>query len=277
MGETTAPALLEDGIDAEYEWNEDYLEIKRRLLEEIPEYATLDETDQLCFIRAYVLDGYEEVAKKVKGVIKYRKEVGFDSLFEQSFPEQNYNAVTEAIPLCIFGMDREGHPTLFIKANEIKEEIAIQNLNHVHLFWHRVFKHIRSIPESISKKYDKKVFKYNCVIDVNGIGVLRLNKVWELIKPIMVVGGDRYPERLNKLLICNTGFTFRFCWQVIRPFVHERTQKKISMKGSDYMKKLKLILNEDQIPTDFKGKATAKFKSGAIILSPQIGYPFANI
>jgi hypothetical protein len=57
-----------------------------------------------------------------------------------------------------------------------------------------------------------------------------------------------YPESLQTLYIINAPFVFRMLWSVIKPWLHPLTAARIKILGSDYLKSLQEIIDDDQIP-----------------------------
>lgn len=55
----------------------------------------------------------------------------------------------------------------------------------------------------------------------------------------------------------NTGFTAKLLYNIISPFIHERSRRKFHFLGTNFNTNkayLESIMNEDQLPSDFGGK-----------------------
>jgi hypothetical protein len=56
---------------------------------------------------------------------------------------------------------------------------------------------------------------------------------------------DYYPEIMGKLTIINAPFIFSGIYAIVKGWVDEKTRRKISVLGSNYMKTLLEYCNED--------------------------------
>lgn len=69
----------------------------------------------------------------------------------------------------------------------------------------------------------------------------------------MKISLDYYPEIMGKLVIVNAPFIFTGVFAIIKGWLDEKTRRKISLLGTNYMKLLLEYCNEDQIPTFLGG------------------------
>jgi hypothetical protein len=75
-----------------------------------------------------------------------------------------------------------------------------------------------------------------------------------LVELLLEITQKFFPEILHKIFIINAGMIFRVAWKLIRPCVDKYVLEKIEILGGDYYKRLKLLIEEDKIPTILKGK-----------------------
>jgi len=59
-----------------------------------------------------------------------------------------------------------------------------------------------------------------------------------LLKMIIQVSTARYPECLGKYWIINSPLMFTAIWGIIKAWIDEKTKKKISVIGGNYMQTL---------------------------------------
>lgn len=87
------------------------------------------------------------------------------------------------------------------------------------------------------------------ILDLGGSSTKLMKKtVYNFIKLASGVAQDYYPEILGRMFIINTPMLFSVAWKVIRPWLDERTQKKISTEGSKYQKKLLELVAPENLP-----------------------------
>jgi hypothetical protein len=69
-------------------------------------------------------------------------------------------------------------------------------------------------------------------MDLNGISLKTWNKsTMQVIKFILRLSQDYYPEILGKMVIVNAPFFFQGIYSIIKGWFDEKTRKKISLFG----------------------------------------------
>uniref|UniRef100_A0A7S3M0V6 CRAL-TRIO domain-containing protein n=1 Tax=Spumella elongata TaxID=89044 RepID=A0A7S3M0V6_9STRA len=101
-----------------------------------------------------------------------------------------------------------------------------------------------------------------CVVrDLNGVGFAHLSaQGQEIIKAVIAVASDNYPELMRKCFMINAPFLFNAAWYVIKGFLSPRTLAKVSLMGGNYMNELLQDIDKSQLPAmvggDFTGFTT---------------------
>eukprot|EP01032_Pedospumella_encystans_P009881 gene9881-11596_t len=101
-----------------------------------------------------------------------------------------------------------------------------------------------------------------CVVrDLNGVGFAHLSaQGQEIIKAVIAVASDNYPELMRKCFMINAPFLFNAAWYVIKGFLSPRTLAKVSLMGGNYMNELLEDIEKSQLPAmvggDFTGFTT---------------------
>lgn len=112
---------------------------------------------------------------------------------------------------------------------------------------------------SCSDLFDRNITTSLNIIDLSGFGMhLWTKKTMGLLKRLLSIMQDYYPESMGKLLLINAPFIFTAVYAVIKGWLDERTTKKISILGSSYMSTLSELVDDDQIPDFLGGKSTTK-------------------
>ena len=90
--------------------------------------------------------------------------------------------------------------------------------------------------------------------DLSGIGMDHMGSQGrDIIKKVVAVSADNYPEMMNKCYMINTPFMFNTIWYFIKGLLAQRTVDKVSMSGSKYLDELSKRVAVDNIPDIVKG------------------------
>jgi len=168
----------------------------------------------------------------------------------ESIYEQNY--------LCsCCGEDKLGSPVLWIKGGQnalnvplLKEHFDIEEMTYRHIRKSRLG-HCRL--EYCSKKYGRDVYQMCAILDLKGIPLWPDSYAMKIIKIMSEIDNSYSAERLRKCLMINTPWYFTFVWNIIRPWLDEKTTKKIDMVGEDFLDTLREVIDDTQIPTEYGG------------------------
>lgn len=90
-----------------------------------------------------------------------------------------------------------------------------------------------------SKAAGKLIEQSLTILDMKGEATkFMFGKTKDFVKLAAKISQDYYPEMLARMFIVNTPFTFKALWSFVKPFLDEKTSKKISLEGSKYITKL---------------------------------------
>jgi len=89
------------------------------------------------------------------------------------------------------------------------------------------------------------------VFDMTGFGLSNMD--YGLVKYLLEIFRDYYPETLGVCLILNSPWIFRGCWALIKPWLDPKTAKKILFVNSQSL--LEDYLDIDYVPTYLGGNA----------------------
>ena len=84
----------------------------------------------------------------------------------------------------------------------------------------------------------------------------------DFVKLAINIGQDNYPEIMSSLFIVNAPFIFKGAWAMLKPFIDEKTRKKISILGSKYQKDLFKHVDPDNVPSELGGNCTCEEYGG---------------
>lgn len=122
-----------------------------------------------------------------------------------------------------------------------------------HDYKNRLLKHKEKHPDFVN-------FQCVCVIDLDHLSTNQLNqRAMNIIKTQTAIDSVCFPETMNKTLVVNAPRFFSLTWNIIKGWIDPRTAGKIELISSrkSWEKRLRELVDEDQLPSDYGGKATA--------------------
>lgn len=105
------------------------------------------------------------------------------------------------------------------------------------------------------------------VMDMNGIKLGDLaGDNMAFLKKTISYANQHYPERSHAICVVNAPFFFSMLWKIVKPMVHENTQKKVKiLTAKETLAGLQEHIDISQIPSfyggglDFGGKDSCRF------------------
>ena len=222
------------------------------------DFTTYDDLYLLRFLRARKFD-LPKTMEMFKKFLQWRVEKQVDNLRE-NFQISNLIAIKKVYPHGYHRTDKIGRPVyieLYDKT-DVKELFKITTeenmVNYYIKQYERQMKYIFPACSAVMKK----PIEQSCpILDANGIGIGALiGPIKGFLKLASSIGQDYYPEMLGKMTIVNVGFFFRAIWTLVKSFLDQKTQDKISLLKSNYKEDLLKLVDEDKLPKFFGGTCT---------------------
>jgi len=117
----------------------------------------------------------------------------------------------------------------------------------------RVF--LASLPDASPERLEALEQPYGvlvntCVIrDLKGVGFEHIgSQGQEIIRAVIGVSSDNYPELMRKCFMINTPWLFNTLWYFIKGLLASRTIAKVSVMGSSYLDEIKKEISADCLP-----------------------------
>ena len=104
-----------------------------------------------------------------------------------------------------------------------------------------------------SEKFGRNVEFCISILDAGGVSVLDALSMINLVRKVIAISNNYYPEMLEKMFIINTSMFLRGAAYTLIAFADEATKNKITVLGNDYKKYLLEYINEEDLPTFFGG------------------------
>ena len=82
---------------------------------------------------------------------------------------------------------------------------------------------------------------------------------------MIAIDSKHYPETLGRMFIINVPTIFSVSWAIIKPFLDERTQRKIEIFSSvsSWKKRLREVVEPRDLPVDFGGELPVQVFPGS--------------
>lgn len=167
-------------------------------------------------------------------------------------------------PQLYTGFSKTGCPVFYSKPGVINIDgiECITNIDSIIKYHWHVMQHDYKRRLLKFKEENPDFHRFECVsvLDLSGLSVSQLgSRTLDIIKKQAFIDSLCFPETMNKMIIVNAPRFFSATWTIIKGFVDIRTANKINLFSSSSAAKECLldIIDEDNLPSDYGGKATS--------------------
>lgn len=101
----------------------------------------------------------------------------------------------------------------------------------------------------------EKEWQVTIILDRNG--TTQKNSDQDMMKQFFALFAEKYPNKLNKVLVVPANLIFRTMWSALKYTMNERIRNKVIMLSSE--KELKAYVASDQLLTSVGGQSTYDF------------------
>jgi hypothetical protein len=220
----------------------------------------------LRFLRGHKFD-IAMACKMMRTMFAWRRENNIDEIRDkiadgQMTPEQFpcYEKIIPCYPF-MFSMehkDKAGHPLNYERTGRIRPRALMQVVTqeefihfHVHMMEY-VQIHLERLSASDKKGH---LMRLCAVKDLDGLGVHMMMPeaiVW--MQAMVRVTQANYPETMDKCFLLNTPWAFYAIWKVVKPWLAERTIKKVRVLDCNYFEPLCEQIDTAKLPPLWGGK-----------------------
>jgi len=215
------------------------------------------------YIRGYVSRGdkaWEELSKRIPNYIEYSEKMKFSELLITKIPNE-LERQNEA-PFWLFGRDKWGHPVVYNPICDYNFS-AISKSKEIHPFL--ICKRMLKLFE-VNKKWSEKrgLMQYQClwIVDMKGIGLVKATYHQAAMKMAMQILEKYFPEFVFKMVVINTGWTFKKLWKLFEGYIDKDTVKKTFVKGNNYLDTLLQFIDREEIWDRYGGTAKCQPELG---------------
>ncbi|CAG9332436.1 unnamed protein product [Blepharisma stoltei] len=211
------------------------------------------------FLRARKFN-FDKAMEMFQNYLKWREEFQVDQIMSYEFPE--LEQVKTCYPHGFHKTDSHGRPIYIerIGALDLKRLFEITTEDRMLRYFVKSYETMLSITiPACAVAAGHPVEQSLTILDLGGSSMkLMSKKVYKFVQMASKIGQDYYPEMLGRMFIVNTPTLFSMAWKVIRPWLDERTQQKISTEGSKFQKKLLELAPADNVPQFLGGNCNCQ-------------------
>lgn len=227
----------------------------------------------------------DKTCEMIQKFINYRKQYNVDQIrrdIVESMNESKKWPKGELINSLIPGWeldhglyDKEGSPLVIMSSKfsptEVLNQISIDDyiLYVIHGLEYRSL-----ILEELSEKMEREkvnrlkenpddpeysqpygyIAQLTVVRNLDGLGFEHVGpKGLEIMKSIIGISSDNYPEMMKKTYIVNTPWVFNTTWWFVKGLLQARTIAKVEVVGSNYQAVLQQAIHDDHLPEHLGG------------------------
>ncbi|XP_073025581.1 SEC14 cytosolic factor-like [Primulina eburnea] len=169
-----------------------------------------------------------------------------DMLAKPIVPVDHYRAIRDSQLIGLSGYSNEGFPVFALGVGLStfdKASVHYYVQSHIQMNEYRD----RVILPAVSKKCGKLVSKCIKILDMTGLKLSALNQI-KLVTLMSSIDDLNYPEKTLTYYVVNSPYVFSACWKVVKPLLHERTQRKINVLVGCGQEELLKIMDYSSLP-----------------------------
>jgi hypothetical protein len=176
-----------------------------------------------------------------------------------------YEALNNYWPARWIGVDKEGSPVFWERAgsvypSDLAMEIPVDAIT---------LQRIAFIEEGYVRRAEEtqKQGKFHrrsiTVMDFAGLGLQHISRITlNLFQKVGSIMEQHYPGTVKKILIINAPSLFSKAYEMVKGYLPDRTQKKITICGPNFLEELKQYISEEYIPSRYGGKHPETLNGG---------------
>jgi len=102
--------------------------------------------------------------------------------------------------------------------------------------------------ETCKQRLDPKSETFNIVFDLTNFSLSNMD--YDLVKYLLNIFANCYPETMGIALVVNSPWIFKGCWMIVKPWLDPVTSSKIKFVS---LRHLEQYVDQDQLPTFLGG------------------------
>jgi hypothetical protein len=186
--------------------------------------------------------------------LEFRKKWGADTILEDYTPPE---VLKKYYPHGVFGFDREGHPISYQLTGNSDFRGLVRSVKPEDFTRHIIYLNEKGIKvaEEASRKTGRVIETHTIIMDLENLSYQR-HYYWPAIKGFqqsVKLLEDNYPERVKQSLLIKAPKVFPIAYNLIKPFLEERTRKKVKVMGSNWKEELQKYIDPDNLPEMYGG------------------------
>ena len=210
----------EECKDSEGNWTkwviERCTEEEKQAYEEMSELCKQDplvswtsENHKLRFLQGYKFD-VDAAFKALMDAETWRYENNADTLTQDDI---RANLDMKSYGIC--GQDKDGRYIVYCRASNLIPELTTPNQSERYMMYF-----LDSVVSKLPPNHDSIIMIY----DVAGVGYKNFSK--DIGLALISTASKVFIGTMKKQIVLNSGFTVKMLWNVLSPFIHERSKKK---------------------------------------------------
>lgn len=212
-------------------------------------------------------DGDLKEARRRWDITRHWREVeGVNAILDE--PQPHFTLIKNMYPHYHCGRGKEGHVVFYERPGDFQAtQLTARGIKTDQLVRHWLF----------TTEYQWQVMcggdetaKGISVIDINGVGMGDLaGENMNYLKKTIAYANAHYPERSHVIFIVNAPYFFSLLWKMVKPMVHENTQKKVRILSTkDTLKGLQEHIPIESIPEYYGGQCDYGGRDSCRFFSP---------
>jgi len=212
--------------------------------------------------RKFKLDQVVEMVEQATECRAVAKKDNFYPDPKETLGVETYIYISQ-YPQLYSGVDKNGCPVFISKPGilNVTGISCITKLNGILKYhWYAMMHDFKDRLQAQKKADPDNFTRFECItiLDLDGLSVAAVTKLaLRIVKEQSHIDSLCFPETLSRMVIVNAPRVFSATWNLIKGWLDPRTISKVDLisNRSAWEKRLLELIDEDQLPVDYGGKA----------------------
>ena len=250
-------------------------ELKVKYRDDLAKYPNFNTNwHMIRFIRARKMD-HKKVCKMLENFFEFREKENIEEI--KNTPFHVFEPLREAHERGLYGVDKTGRPILIERLGFSDAKVLLDkkyDSMRTHYFLQMMEAFFFIVLPVCSMHSKKRIGQLFVIYDMKKVDVKKMfdKDFQKLVKFLIGIIQDYYPEMLGKLFMINSNFMVMAAWRIVKPWLDKKTRNKIEIHSGVPLDKLAEFVDKENLPEFMGGSCNIPLRDNHGPWTPYLEY-----